>query len=292
MGSRTASWQIYAINLARATDRWQKLRAQFEQLNLPYERVEAVEGARLPAELPEFSELSYKLLHGRRRTPAEIGCYLSHIECARRLLASPHTHALILEDDVLLAPQTRAVVEAAIERASEWDILRLSTVNHGRKFPYAPLVEEYNLAIALTREKGAGGYVINRRAAEVFLRRLLPIRVAWDIAFDVEHLLGLRSVFVTPLPIDQNTGQESQIQNDIRRFRLPRWRYLTVFPTRVFFESTRFFARSARLLQLKWRCRHDWTAQPAAAGEEPTILKFSAPAAQQPAAQQEKRRAA
>ncbi len=221
---------------------------------------------------------------GRR---AEIGCYLSHIECARRLLASEHSHALILEDDVLLAPQTRAVVEAAIERASEWDILRLSTVNHGRKFPYAPLVEEYNLAIALTREKGAGGYVINRRAAEVFLRRLLPIRVAWDIAFDVEHLYGLRSVFVTPLPIDQNTGQESQIQNDIRRFRLPGWRYLTVFPTRVFLESTRFFARSARLLQMKWRCRHDWTA-PSSASDEPTILKFPAHSAQD----QKKRRAA
>lgn len=291
MGCHTASWQIYAINLARATVRWQKLESQLLELALPYERVEAVEGARLPAELPEFSELSYKLLHGRRRTPAEIGCYLSHIECARRLLASQFTHALILEDDVVIAPQTGAVVDAAIERASEWDILRLSTVNHGRKFPYAPLVEEYNLAVALTREKGAGGYVINRHAAEVFLRRLLPIRVAWDIAFDVEHLLGLRSVFVTPLPIDQNTGQESQIQNDIRRFRLPRWRYLTVFPTRVFFESTRFVARSMRLLQMKWRCRHDWAAQQATS-DEPTILKFPAPAAQQPASKQEKRRAA
>lgn len=291
MAKHDQSWQIYAINLARATERWQGLQTQFEQLNLAYERVEAVEGARLPAELPEFSELSYKLLHGRRRTPAEIGCYLSHIECARRLLASKHTHALILEDDVLISPQTRAVVEAAIERANEWDILRLSTVNHGRKFPYAPLVEEYNLTIALTREKGAGGYVINRQAAEVFLRRLLPIRVAWDIAFDIEHLYGLRSVFVEPQPIDQNTGQESQIQNDIRRFRLPRWRYLTVFPTRVFFESTRFVSRSLQLIKMKWLCRHDWTAQPAAS-EEPLILKFPAHAAQQPAAQQEKRRAA
>ncbi|MGC4005696.1 MAG: glycosyltransferase family 25 protein [Pirellulales bacterium] len=239
------------------TARWETLEARLLTLGRDYERVEAVDGKTLPEVIPEFSELSYKILHGRRRTPAEIGCYLSHIACARRLLESDRSHALIVEDDVEFAPDTAAAIDAALAAADEWDILRLSTVNRGRKFGYAPLIDGRRLAIALTREKGAGGYVINRRAAETFVKRFLPMRTAWDIAFDIEYLYGLRSVFVAPVPIDQNTGMETQIQHNIKTYRMPWWRYFTVFPYRVYLESLRAARRGTRLLWLKWKHRGD-----------------------------------
>lgn len=246
-----ADLKVFLINLDRAKGRLAAMAARLDALPLSWERVPAVDGQSLIFPLPEFSDWSYKLLHGRRRMPAEIGCYLSHVECARRLLASDASHALILEDDVSFPDDFAELLEAALGRRSGWDILRLSTVNDGPKVAYAPLTGRRSLAVALMREKGAGAYVINRRAAEWFVSGLLPMRLAWDIAFDLEYLHGLRAAFVLPVPVDQSNETVSQIQGGVRASKLPRWRYLTVLPYRFFLETSRAVMRVSRLAGLK-----------------------------------------
>lgn len=246
-----ADLKVYLINLDRATGRLERMTDRLHAAGLDFERVPAVDGRALVFPLPEFSELSYKLLHGRRRMPAEVGCYLSHVDCARRLLASRASHALILEDDVSFADDIRDVLEAALERQAGWDILRLSTVNRGTKVPYAPLSAGRSLAVALMREKGAGAYVINRRAARWIVDRLIPMRLAWDIAFDLEYLAGLRAAFVVPVPVSQFNETVSQIQDGVPASKLPRWRYLTVLPYRAFLETGRAVMRLSRLAGLK-----------------------------------------
>ena len=243
--------KTYLINLDRAVDRFKFMDAQLRDLGIDYERIAAVDRMKIDASVPEFDATGYRLLHGRGFHDGEIACYLSHIACLRAFLASSADHALILEDDCRLPTDLSAIIKAAIADGGEWDILRLSTVNSGIRIPYRKLDETHSLAIALTREKGAGGYVVNRRCAEVFLRRLLPIRVAWDIAFDIDYLMGLRSVFVEPVPIDQNTGMETQIQVTAKRVKLSPARYLTVFPYRAHLEINRFVRRGLRLLWKK-----------------------------------------
>ncbi|MDF1608324.1 glycosyltransferase family 25 protein [Hoeflea sp. YIM 152468] len=245
------SFSTYLINLDRAPDRLKFMDAQLRRLGIGYQRIAAVDRLTLDASVPEFDTKGYRTLHGRGFHDGEIACYLSHIACLRAFLASPAEHALILEDDGRLPDDLAAIVRAAIAEADEWDILRLSTVNSGIRVPYRKIDATRSLAIALTREKGAGGYVVNRRCAEVFLKRLLPIRVAWDIAFDIEYLMGLRSVFVVPVPIDQNTGMETQIQFTAERVKLSPTRYLTVFPYRAYLETNRFVRRGLRLLRKK-----------------------------------------
>ncbi|WP_417415076.1 glycosyltransferase family 25 protein [Hoeflea sp.] len=244
-------FKTYLINLDRAVDRFRFMDTQLRDIGIDYERIAAVDRMKIDASVPEFDATGYRLLHGRAFHDGEIACYLSHIACLRAFLASSADHALILEDDCRLPADLSAIVHAAIANGGEWDILRLSTVNSGIRIPYRKFEETHSFAIALTREKGAGGYVVNRRCAEVFLKRLLPIRVAWDIAFDIEYLMGLRSVFVEPVPIDQNTGMETQIQFTAKRVKLSPVRYLTVFPYRAHLEINRFFRRGLRLLGKK-----------------------------------------
>ena len=244
-------FNTYLINLDRAADRLEFMDAQLAKLEIGYERISAVDRLKIDASVPGYDARGYRLLHGRGFHDGEIACYLSHVSCLRAFLASSADYALILEDDCRLPDNLVAVITAAIDMGDEWDILRLSTVNSGIRVPYRKLDREHSLAIALTREKGAGGYVVNRKCAEVFLDRLMPIRVAWDIAFDIEYLMGLRSVFVEPIPIDQNTGLETQIQFTAKRVKLSPARYLTVFPYRAYLETNRFFRRGWRLLTKK-----------------------------------------
>ncbi|MBK4217806.1 glycosyltransferase family 25 protein [Paracoccus caeni] len=240
---KTDSLKIYLINLDRAEERLAHMQTKLAEAGLDHERVAAVDGATLTLPHPDFDARAYRYLHGRRAIPAELGCYFSHVECARRLLESKASHALILEDDVTFPEDFRRLLANALENAEDWDILRLSSVNRGPKFPYKRLPDGRSLAIAFTREKGAGAYLINRAAAEWIVAKLMPMRLSYDIAFDLEYLDGLRASFIDPVPVGQRDEPVSQIQVNIRAAKYPPTRYLTVLPYRLWLETSRLAMR-------------------------------------------------
>lgn len=220
---------------------------------LSFERVAAIDGALLDFPHPQVDARAYRYLHGRRIIPAEVGCYFSHVECARRFLESDAEHALILEDDVAFPHDFVHVLRDALGANEDWDILRLSTVNRGPKFRFRDLQSGRSLAVAITREKGAGAYIINRKAAAWIVEHLMPMRLSYDIAFDLEYLTGLRAAFVDPPPVDQRDEVQSQIQNNIRAYKYPRSRYLTVLPYRAGIEASRIVMRTLQYLSLAFR---------------------------------------
>jgi glycosyl transferase family 25 len=237
---------VFLINMDSATKRLEDMTARLEAIGLKAERVPGVNGRELNYPIPEFSELSYMLMHGRRTSPPEIGCYLSHVACAGKFMDSDADIALILEDDVIFQSDFLEALDEAVLNGNDWDVLRLTTVSNGRKFPFRPLEGGRSLAIALTREKGSGAYLVNRRAGK-WISKLIPMRLAYDIAFDLEYLAGLKAAFIYPLCATQDADMESQIQSNLRIYRLPRWRYFTVLPFRAYLETSRFLVRGIRL---------------------------------------------
>ncbi|MGV1760038.1 glycosyltransferase family 25 protein [Rhizobium sp. A22-96] len=244
--------KTYLINLDRAEDRLTFMSKGLSRAGLPFERVPAVDGRNITFPIPEFDAEAYRRCHGRRANPSEVGCYLSHIECVRRFLASGEPHALILEDDLVFPEDFGDLLRGALNARATWDILRLSTVNTGRKYPFRAITSKRSLAIALTREKGSGAYVINRRAARWMVEKLMPMKLPFDLAYDLEHFVGLRAVFVNPVPVDQMTGFPTQIQQGHRQYRLPWWRRFSIYPYRAWFEATRFLFRAGILLRFRW----------------------------------------
>lgn len=238
---------VYLINMDGADERRIAMQRKLDQAGLAFQRIRGIDGRKLKFPIPEFCERSYRLLHGSRTSPAEIGCYLNHIECAKEFLRSNADLALILEDDVSFDDDFLECLDRAAQHKDQWNLLRLTTVNKGRKFRVRDLGNGHFLAIALTREKGAGAYVIDRAAGRWFISDMMPMRLAFDIAFDLEYLHGLRACFVDPLPATQRSDHMTQIQSTIRACKLPRWRYLTVLPYRAWLEITRVICRGRRL---------------------------------------------
>lgn len=241
---------VFLINMDSATKRLADMTARLDAMGLKAERVPGVNGRELNYPIPEFSEISYMLMHGRRTSPPEIGCYLSHVACANKFMAGDADIALILEDDVVFDDDFLNAIDEAVLNGGDWDLLRLTTVSNGRKFPFRPLSNGRSLAIAITREKGSGAYLVNRRAGK-WISKLIPMRLAYDIAFDLEYLAGLKAAFLYPLCATQDADGESQIQNNLRIYRLPRWRYFTVLPYRAYLETSRFLLRGIRFAVAK-----------------------------------------
>lgn len=251
MSLKVPEFVTYVINMEGATERMAHMDVELARVQIPYMRQAGVVGMDLPYPNEHFSDWSYKYLHGRRWAPRELGCYLSHIQCLRHFLSTDAPYALILEDDVKIDDRILDILERAMQFSSDWNMLRLSSVNHGRWWPVRRM-GSHSLAVCLTREKGAGGYFVDRKAAVCMVEKLLPMRLAWDIAFDLEWLLGFKTLGVYPLPIQQNYRFDTQIQGDLKHIKVSNnWVYLSILPFRLMIELQRLIYRLCKIIRFR-----------------------------------------
>jgi len=229
---------IWVINLDRAPERMARISAQLLELGLPYTRLTAVDARQIqPAQRDQLDQASYERRHGMTPALGELGCYLSHVAVMKALLASPAQvqYALVLEDDVLLRPSLPAVLKGLLALPERWDMVKLSAVHSGTPVTVAAVTPNHALAVMLSRCTGASAYLINRAAAQAYLRQpdgLLPMQLPYDHVFDQGWRFALKVRLVTPAPC----GHDDQIASTIaappgstRKFhwtrRLPAFRY-------------------------------------------------------------------
>lgn len=247
--------QAYVINLDSCVERLDSCATQLASAGIPWERVPAVAGRLIEFPIPEYDETGYRLMQGRRRIDAEVGCYLSHIKVFKLFLESSADYALILEDDAQIDAGLRELINSALRYSRHWDLLRLSSVSSGRVFKVAKLTGGRSIGVSLTRMKGSCAYVVSRKAASSMIKELLPMRLPYDLAFDLEWLHRYRTLMVTPFPVRQ-AGFGTLIQEKLRSYYLNPWvRYWTVFPCRAFWETGRVLYRISRLLSVRLRVR-------------------------------------
>jgi len=195
------NWACLVINLERSPERFARISAQLTRLRIPFERFAAIEGRAIdPDAAPCFSRPAYERRHGKEPTPCEIGCYMSHMGAMRRFLESDAEFALILEDDAILSDALPGVL-AGLERLSgQWNMSLL----YGN-YPGLPQKERidrhHELAGFLARETGAVAYAVDRKAASVYLDRLLPMSLPFDVDFDRAWDFGIKFRGVVPFPI-------------------------------------------------------------------------------------------
>lgn len=94
---------ILVINLAASTERWRKVSSELSACGLAFERHEASDGRILPkVELARLAPWD-RAAFFKPLSPGEIGCFLSHVSAAERIVREGWPRALVLEDDFLLA---------------------------------------------------------------------------------------------------------------------------------------------------------------------------------------------
>ncbi|MBI5717984.1 MAG: glycosyltransferase family 25 protein [Burkholderiales bacterium] len=229
MVERLHTW---VINLDRAPDRLARARAQLDALGLPWTRLAAVDARALtPEQAAALDEPAYCRKHGMTPSLGELGCYLSHIEVMRALLAGPHEFALLLEDDVLLHESLPAVLEGLVACSSRWDVVKLSAVHSGTPVPYLQVAPGHALAVMLSRCTGSSAYVLNRKAAAAYIAGLLPMSLPYDHVFDQGWRFGLKYRLVTPTPCGHDEVIASTIVAGPNR-KFAKWRRLGAYAYR------------------------------------------------------------
>lgn len=91
------------INLDGSDARLQRASDELKAQGLDFIRVPAFDGRKLVVDdFSRYNSSRARRYMGRDCIGGEIGCYMSHVECARRFLDSDERYALILEDDIYL----------------------------------------------------------------------------------------------------------------------------------------------------------------------------------------------
>ena len=198
---------VFVVSLPRSVERRRPLLAALTRLGVAHEVVEAADGETLVRhrEVPwsDATTLEPQPLLGRRLTPGEIGCAVSHVTLWRRIAAGS-TRAVVLEDDCQVAETFAEVLNRL--QAEAWDLVLLGHRSTRRSAEAGatpalggrPLGPRHRLARLVEFATGAYAYAISPPGAARLARFAEPIRVPVDWVTGYAPAAGVRLHGVTP----------------------------------------------------------------------------------------------
>lgn len=199
-GATEPAWPVVYINLAEDTERDRRMQREFARSGLAARRLDASRWSREPVEVQQkhYSDALNRRCYFRPLLPGERGCYLSHLRAWQELLASEAQALVVLEDDVVLKPQLRQVLESLAQAPQDWDLVKL--IGRGREkvgrrtvLPGGVALVDYRRVPSLT-----AGYVLSRSGAAKLVASRIPFARPIDV--DLRHWWenGLRVRGVQP----------------------------------------------------------------------------------------------
>ena len=183
---------VFYINLPEETARRVSIEGELQAAGMEALRIEALRT--VPAELQLYFQAS-------KLSPAELGCYASHMCCWSMLLACGVDYALILEDDASLPANLATIVAATLHALPVgWDYVNLCSVPSRAVKVLANIDDAHSLVRCSRLPHGAVGYLLSHEGARKMLAgrpRSFPV----DTDFRSPWLFAMDSFAVVPPPI-------------------------------------------------------------------------------------------
>ncbi|TMN34309.1 glycosyltransferase family 25 protein [Pseudoalteromonas sp. S2755] len=196
---------IFLINLDSCTDRLEESTSQFNQFSLPFERISAVKGVDLDADVlgASYCKIKNAKQYFRPLTLGEIGCYLSHIKVMSKIVELELPHAFIFEDDFQLHDDLAQIDQLIASLPFDWDMIKLFQSQKNKRTPIASFPLNKSLSLFMQNKVPAGtvAQLVSLQGAKKILSKSIPFGRPIDI--DYQHFWEKDlSVFVmSPCPV-------------------------------------------------------------------------------------------
>jgi glycosyl transferase family 25 len=159
---------------------------QLEALNLPYERISAVDGKNMHGEkLFDFALRSRVEEWSKLLTSNMVACSLSHYHIYRKIQDDKVDYALILEDDIDMDNNLGMVLQNIEKVLNKTDVFLIyfhgsqkSFSVHGKK----DIINGYAIykAITVWGAYSSGGYIISKELAAKLANHVFPVHTTPD----------------------------------------------------------------------------------------------------------------
>ncbi|WP_287886390.1 MULTISPECIES: glycosyltransferase family 25 protein [Paracoccus] len=211
---------VYLINLDGSDERLRSATRQLDEAGIAFERVPAFDGRALQVdEFPDYDPAGAMAYMGRPLRGGEIGCYLSHLDCARRFLDSGAEYGVVFEDDMQLKPgfaEGLRILSDWLDRHDrDWDLINIGAGQHKIFTPvmgFEVAGRHHELTRAHYFPMTATGLIWSRQGAETFVSTHRRITAGVDNHFRHWLTRSDRGLAVWP-PLVTTTGVESQIED-------------------------------------------------------------------------------
>jgi len=219
-------WPAFVINLADNTARLDAVSRVLGAQGVAFTRIDAVNGWKLgPAEIDRVYDAPRNAREGRQPlVPAEIGCYLSHVEAWRQIAEGTAPGGFIFEDDFDATTDLGRVMAAlSADAMGDWDMVKLFTLDAEVELGAArQLCPGVQIGIPYRVPTCLIGYGLTKAAAAQLVARAVPFFRPVDEDQKFVWETGLRVALVLPPPVvlgDQQTvtGTVGRARRDGRR---------------------------------------------------------------------------
>jgi len=202
--------QVYVLNLKRSPERMKRMTSRLNALGIPFKRLAAVDGRTTEFTERECDARKYELAVGKKTTPTEIGCFVSHYNALADFVSNAKAKfVLVLEDDMDFADDFAELLDALLAR-KDWDMVKLNGRHRGGYVRGRKLTRRYELVKNLFHQSDCGAYLMNKKAARSYINKLYPMFVPIDHEFVKFWKYGLRGFCVNPFPA-RTEGSKSTI---------------------------------------------------------------------------------
>lgn len=160
--------KLYVINLVRSPDRLSYMHDQMKDLDLSFERVEAIDAELLvKSEAKKYSRDNdlYEL------SLAEAACFLSHRACWKLIAEGEDGYSAVFEDDVLLSKKSCMYLKNNKWVPSDVDIIKIETygdITCLYRWNYKK-INNGSLVRLGDFHTGAAGYILSKKMATFLL---------------------------------------------------------------------------------------------------------------------------
>lgn len=195
------------INLEHRSDRRQAMHERLLKVGLTPTFIKAINGS-----TPENAEAVQDAAQRTRLSRNEVGCYLSHMKAWQHLLDSPEPEALILEDDVILAPTLPRVLASLQKISAHLHVVRLSAICKLVGKQVHRLDSQHDLICTTKNPSGTMGYYVTKAGAAMLLQSIGQIQCAVDTELDRYWLWGGKVLSLSPSIICADGNSASDIE--------------------------------------------------------------------------------
>ena len=210
---------VFVVSLPDCVDRRASIRSSLDDLQIPFEFMDAVDGRNELDSSHEFEiDRQRTEREGPRMSDAEIACALSHIQVYRRIVQNDIDWALILEDDAIPTPDVRTFIENRHYIDADLTQLhfnRTRVSRLGRKHLFGSCSSYVRTKF---KSPSTAGYVISNRAARHILKNGVPISQRADWPNCVEEFISEKRFRVVCPPIVKHPQKQIEDQSIISQF--------------------------------------------------------------------------
>ncbi len=157
--------RAFYINMDRDTDRLEHMQEQSRITGLEFCRVPAVAAAQLDlAQVAQYQPHQYR--HSRwHLRPLEVAVFLSHRQAWEKIVESGDPFAIVMEDDLVFAPDFASKIASLVEGDVPFDLVRLCTfIQHRTIGPLCTVDSSTHLRRIIQEMGDAGCYLVSRQA--------------------------------------------------------------------------------------------------------------------------------